>query len=769
MDQQTELSRETPEWAYAEQIYNRFLHSLPTFSIMGIGFNDKHYASIEQRNHALEKIFQVCPSYYPALFHKGELLLRIGKTEEGEKFIEDAFNYATQILSHEEKDEEYIITIAQQTENLGKLLRYDLAAKYMEKAITIYPEAAALYDFLAFYLLQDPEQDKNRILDLQQKAQDLDPTNDFFVNNLGWIYMMMGRYEEAEKCFNEVSFDNLDRDEAEENLEIARYMEEHEMTYLQYLLRPADQKYLDQLQEDESYETMSELCELYNNDKLDAFKIYHSGKKKLQPHRILDVYHPINAFLKLVGNQLENSEMFLLEDLDILIEKLQEFISQYFLPDSEVADPVLFDTLFDALPVFYDFLKEQNIITPKQYDEIAEQFTLLKDIIHIPPAPETSMETVDKGLEMLISTNTEYYPVLIFWGTYLLRTGQESEGEKLFDQGFDAISEIYTEEEDDGFLVIELTKFIKTLHDLLHDDLATGYMEEAVERFPGIPALNGYLASCLLRSSTPDYHSILETNQIALDDEPRNSIFLVTHGWVNMMLGNYDEAEEYFEEALRNDHENQVTDDNLFILDYLREKSGTYFDYLISPPDTEYLQELIEEANAATSSDKIDEALAHCFKNNTDKLKAFKLHHLKLNDIPIPRILDTVETLNVFLEILEDSIERETLEKVEDVFFFENTNRLLDRIKYYCFLFIDNGGPSGELVEYDIFEALKAIYEFLYEMKCISTDQHKQIITKIEETGQEFPIHIPHYIDVLNDFSLSHEEQQEKIRAIFGF
>ena len=156
--------RKTAEWREAENWYSQ-LYASPVFSVMGGGLMPGPDA--EGIDQELENILVMCPLYFPAWFYRGEYMLRIGSISEGEKFIEKGFDCMQEVL---EDEKEFERVLSKRIENLEKLLRYDLAARYMGKAIRIFPDTASYYDDLAFYILQLPDREKIEALRMQEKA-----------------------------------------------------------------------------------------------------------------------------------------------------------------------------------------------------------------------------------------------------------------------------------------------------------------------------------------------------------------------------------------------------------------------------------------------------------------------------------------------------------------------------------------------------------------------------------------------------------------------
>jgi tetratricopeptide (TPR) repeat protein len=313
-------------------------------------------AGLDER---LEGVLDLCPEFYPAWFHRGENMLRVGKIAEGETFIDRAFDYMAEIL---EDEDEFRQELAHRMGNLEKLLRYDLAAKYMEKAVALFPDTAANYDDLAFYILRLPDRNKSEALRMQEAALDIEPDNDYFINNLGWIYLMMGKIEEAEDNFQKAIEYNLENSSALDNRDAAEYMREHKLNYLEYLLRPAGMDELKRMLEYGDFEELTHQCGILNGDRVEAFKMAHLQKGSLPPHEILDVVQPFEFFMKAVA-EMAAGEIFLYENVELLHERFKEFLYEFVI-DSDHIDGQLLDDIDRSLVRFYDFLQESRLVTP---------------------------------------------------------------------------------------------------------------------------------------------------------------------------------------------------------------------------------------------------------------------------------------------------------------------------------------------------------------------------------------------------------------------
>ncbi|UCH93086.1 MAG: tetratricopeptide repeat protein, partial [Candidatus Aminicenantes bacterium] len=361
--------RKTPPWREAEQKFNQ-VHTWSVFSIMGV--SPTLGPTLEELDQELTEILAGCPEFFPAWFKQGEYMLRIGETAKGEEFIDKAFNHLVNIVREEEELRQML---SPRIENLEKLLRYDLAVKYLEKAIRLFPDTATYYDDLAFYILQLPDRDNSEALRRQEEALEIDPGNDYFVNNLGWVHLMNGNYQQAQEYFQKAMEFNPDNPSAWENLEAAEYMDQHRLTYFEYLLRPADMDMLNDLFKAADFQGAAELCQVYNTDRREAFKIHHLQKKNLPSHEILNILQPFKFFMNTLEKRVDD-EIFLYENMDLVHNKFKYFLYQFLL-NSDNVDELLLDDICRSLTVFYDFLRETNLLTTDQYKRFVGLITPL--------------------------------------------------------------------------------------------------------------------------------------------------------------------------------------------------------------------------------------------------------------------------------------------------------------------------------------------------------------------------------------------------------
>jgi len=362
--------RKAIEWRKAERAYNQ-IHASSVFSIMGL--EPVHKPEVDNLDRELEELLEECPNYYPALFQRAELMLRAGRSDEGEDLLSKAFNCLSDTVADET---EFRNTLIQRMENLGKLLRYDLAVHYLEKAIHKYPGIALFYDYLAFYTLLPPKSNSKRALEFQKKALDMEPGNSNFMENLGWTYMVMGDYKEAERYLKiAVSRNPQDKSHAD-TLNTCEYIIKHQLDYYTYFLRPADKEFLTHLANDGKVEELTLLCKKYNNDRLEAFVFQHLRANSMQPHEILNIIQPFKTFMTAVED-VAGDDIFLYENVDMLLNELKYFFYQFLVRYDHI-DEAYIETVYHSICIIYKFFRETNLVNENSYNRLIERLKPLK-------------------------------------------------------------------------------------------------------------------------------------------------------------------------------------------------------------------------------------------------------------------------------------------------------------------------------------------------------------------------------------------------------
>ncbi len=364
--------RETQEWMEADQWFNE-AYSTPVFSFFGVA--PKIGYTTEELTHQLEQLLEGFPVYYPAWFQLGLYKLSLGNITEGDAAMDKAFQLMGEIVTDEE---EFQKRFSFRLEVLVDLYRFDLAVKYLENAIKRFPETATFYDDIAYYSILLPDGDLAKAMQYEKNAMEIDPDNDIFLSNAGWLQMISGNHDEAAAYFQNAIDYNYQNIAAADHLEIAEYLIQHNMTYTDYLLRPIESEYIENPHDDYTFEEIAERVRLYNADRLEAFKLSHLKSGPLSPHENYKTVQVFSMFMDIqeeAETQMEN--IFLNDDLKLLNENAKDFLLR-FLDAGEYVDEILLTDIHTAFGHYYQFLAQKNLVEEAEYKAFLDQFEELK-------------------------------------------------------------------------------------------------------------------------------------------------------------------------------------------------------------------------------------------------------------------------------------------------------------------------------------------------------------------------------------------------------
>ncbi len=355
--------RKSPEWKEASNLYR---HQLEHFNFSMFGQDAvPELPGGDERMLPFADVLEVCPWFYPALFHRAELMLRYG-VAGGEQAFEQGFGMMREILEDETELEQ---EISLRLSRLEELLRYDLAAKYAEEASRMMPDTAVFFDDRAYYINHLPNADKGKVRQLILQALDIEPDNEYFINNYGWALMMEGKLDEAREQFDKAISYNGELANAWRNIEIVDTMLEHRIAdYTGYLLRPADRRQLQAFLDEADFDGVAEMCADYNTDRIEAFKLHHLQSGDLPPHEILDAEEILTPFIESIVTVID-TDFVLFENTKIFYDQPGLIFYNYFTAMGNVDEPLL-QSLYHALSELYAFLSKKNIVPASELDRL---------------------------------------------------------------------------------------------------------------------------------------------------------------------------------------------------------------------------------------------------------------------------------------------------------------------------------------------------------------------------------------------------------------
>lgn len=357
---------DSEEWKKAEHWFGQ-IYKQSSFSLFGDAPLEN--TSPEALDEELTKILAMCPYFFPALMQRGFNQLTYGSIEDGEAFIRQGVSYMVRFLTGADV---FARNIAPVLEKLENLLRYDIAVFALEEAIRVFPLEASLYDELAYFYLHVPG-NHTRALQYQEKSLELDPGNEYYVNNLGWVHLQMANLKDAEECFRKAAEFDPDNQKAWENLETAEYMIEHGLNYFQYLMRPVDWK-PGEFEDPGDTESLED-CRHYNLDRLEAFRVYHLENKSLKPHEILETVMNVEMFTNAVeALRTLGSGPFLYENPDMFLVPFRGLLVG-FIEESVHVESEYLQEIGESLDALYDFLGKAKLISASRAGEFRTRIT----------------------------------------------------------------------------------------------------------------------------------------------------------------------------------------------------------------------------------------------------------------------------------------------------------------------------------------------------------------------------------------------------------
>ena len=354
----------------------------------------------------LRGIVKGCPSFYPALLDLGvRLLAQEGATQEDDdeaiKLIDHGVAETLARLSDREEITDVVDTL---TGNLERVWRPDVSTRVLRTAIERFPDKAGFHSDQAqcHVLLGDLDAAKESVL----RAAALEPSDSDYANNLGWVHLAAGRVAEARKEFERALALDPDNDSPGANLEICRYLQEHESArdYWDYLLRPVDFVLLDGLREQEEWEHYEAECRDYNSDRLNAMAVAQIRRGRLRG--LGDTVATLRTFFRFVEGV--SQDCLLWDDIDFIQDHFSSIMHKFIFKHGD-ADECMLKDIFQALLTFHGFLADRGVNTKRQYADLervvrrSEPELLAKvrrygEVRHNPQISEEELEDIREEL-----------------------------------------------------------------------------------------------------------------------------------------------------------------------------------------------------------------------------------------------------------------------------------------------------------------------------------------------------------------------------------
>ena len=326
----------------------------------------------QKRIENLKGIINGCPEFYPALIELGYRYIKEDQDETAKEYLDKGLKSVYIHFSKKEQKEVYYQTC----EFLEKHLRYELAVEYYNQLMEIERDKATVYDLISCCYVYLGEFDK--AYDAQQNALAINDSNNKFYSNMGWLEMLRGNLEQA-KVMLERSLELKKRDKyAMNNYEVCNVLIKDKKlnTWEDYLLRPIDYEYLDDLREKDKFDEYSKQVQIYNQERLEAFKFDLIRNTKYSLSEKFDIMFTLNYIFDLI-QRLDLYDEFFYEDAAEVEINFKLIMHKFILKTGDI-DEEIFNGAYTALQEFYNFLAKRKVITGNAHKNLRQEMLALK-------------------------------------------------------------------------------------------------------------------------------------------------------------------------------------------------------------------------------------------------------------------------------------------------------------------------------------------------------------------------------------------------------
>ena len=480
-------------------------------------------------------------------------------------------------------------SISQQTKG-----NYAAAFDLLSHARTINPDAPEVYYHLAGYHV-DMGNDSTAQAYFE-KAVELDPTNDTYVEKVGQMYINQRKYAEAINIYEKVFEANHKRYDILQLL-LQLYAVQNDQSQMLHTLERMElldggneqisfskmQIYEQQGKKDKAFAELKALIDkhpndlnyqvmfgnwLLQNDKADeAVKIYRHVLKEepdntLAQMSMLDYYRA-----KDMTAEADILLMQLLKGKKTPESEKQALMRQYVMTSVKAnVDSTRILAVFDE--VLQTAPTSSMLIMKAAYMDLAQ---MEKDTINTVLLQALALEPDNVSARLQLIQNIwgkQDYPRVIA----LSQTGQEYNPDEMLFYYFEGFAHFLQDDHEQALEVFRkgtaqindesnpeiVSDFYAMMGDILHEK---GQSEEAFAAYDSclqwkpdnIGALNNYAYYLSLQNR--DLKRAEQMSLKTIQAEPTNSTYLDTYAWILFMEERYDEAKEYIDQALANDAE----------------------------------------------------------------------------------------------------------------------------------------------------------------------------------------------------------------------
>lgn len=367
--------------------------------------------------------------------------------------------------------------------------------------------------------------------------------------------------------------------------------------------------------------------------------------------------------------------------------------------------------------------------------------------------PLSGMDRIN-AMKKILKRCPQFYPAAIDAGQNYFILGKDAEGTNYFNEGFKEVKENFSEKE-----IFEsygnVTNFLEGIQ--RYDDAAKYYMEWADSE-------NDVKKKAMIYDDiVGSYYELGKIDEAILLEEKAIEMHpsagkYSNMGWLQMIKGNLDAAENFLKKALEMDKNHEIAKENLGAFKFMRKnKIKNWEAYMLRKIDYDYLEKLEDEDSSKYAKVVND--------YNACRIYAFETYLVR-NDAYSPSKKQDIFFHTKF--ILNFIAEKD----YDDEFLYDDV--LEAEIKFektMCKFISEMKDVDEEIINMNCI-ALLEFYKFLKANKLISKDEYNSLKKEIDEAKDKILDKMHRYNKIRNKPDVTQEEKakaREKILGIYDW
>jgi tetratricopeptide (TPR) repeat protein len=368
-------------------------------------------------------------------------------------------------------------------------------------------------------------------------------------------------------------------------------------------------------------------------------------------------------------------------------------------------------------------------------------------------APKPTPEQMVEELREILDGCPDYYPALFNLGNLAAAAGRTEEARQHLLDAADRMAERERHLEPD---LVELVDGIthRLKEDLLRYDLARDLLERLAWHYPEEPAFRSDLGAALVLLG--DFDEAVRQFQEAIALAPEDHRHHSDLGWAYLEMGRLKEAKPPLKRALQLHRRYAQARGNLKLLSFLKNKGGTFEDYLARPMNSADRETLEYETLTAADVGLTPQTVRQW---NHDRMEAWRRHVCRTWQDPGE--LELFKSVRAFFTFLEE-LDFADFVLYEDVVFLDI------RFESVFEEFILRMSDADEEILEEVCDGLLAFYSYLARKGVVDQDHFADFQSRVHEMKPTLVEKAQRFAAARHDPSLT-DTQMAQIRwELFG-